>query len=458
MPKSLSIKFNAKIKPVKAINEEFTLCKCYVLALGKNRNNSIIEKSAVEKALPSLFNTPVVGHVYVDIEGNKRLGAHDMTLEKDENGKYKFQVLTVPYGTVPEDNEVSYEEVVESNGEIKTYLTCNIILWTSRYPELKECIYSENIWFGQSMEIKAKEISRGSSQEDKNFIYVNKFTFSALCLLGKSDDGNFHHEPCFSEAKIEPLVFNLDEKFTQEFNALKEQLSRCFSAKPKENVDNATHNAFNCTVSTKSYKTHLSFAATYAARREAISNALQGLAVSNDALRVQYYLVDFDEQYAYVERFLSNQNMPQGSYSKGRIRYSLSDNEVAILDENSFQTMLIKWLTVAESAALDSQREELAALLAYKSNHETLEKKRQLDAIANTFSDLAGDDAFKAILSKYDSFSVAQFSVEKLETECYALRGKKVATSIAPKIPVSEHKSKSSKYGGFFDKHLNKEE
>ena len=38
--KYTSLKFKAKVKPVEKLNDEFTLCKCYVQGVGKNRNYS----------------------------------------------------------------------------------------------------------------------------------------------------------------------------------------------------------------------------------------------------------------------------------------------------------------------------------------------------------------------------------------------------------------------------------
>ena len=44
MTKRYTVEFNAKVTPVKPLNDEFTLCKCYVMALDKNRNLSFIGK------------------------------------------------------------------------------------------------------------------------------------------------------------------------------------------------------------------------------------------------------------------------------------------------------------------------------------------------------------------------------------------------------------------------------
>ena len=77
-----SVKFNAKITPVKPLNDEMTLCKCYVMAVGKNRNYSCISKEAVEDALPTIYNIPVVGHMYVGEDGEYHMGGHDLKLHE----------------------------------------------------------------------------------------------------------------------------------------------------------------------------------------------------------------------------------------------------------------------------------------------------------------------------------------------------------------------------------------
>ena len=61
--KTLSFSYVAKPISYEKINDKFTRMKCYVLALGKNRNFSHISKEAVDSALPSLALVPVVAHL-----------------------------------------------------------------------------------------------------------------------------------------------------------------------------------------------------------------------------------------------------------------------------------------------------------------------------------------------------------------------------------------------------------
>ena len=225
MHERLTIGFTSKLVPVKPINEQMTLCKCYVMSIGKNRNKSNITKEAAEAALPTLFNIPVVGHLYVDDDNVCRMGGHDMALERDSEGKYKFRMLTVPYGTVPQQDNVHYEEVTESNGEVRQYQVADIILWTGRYPELLEAKYSDGIYFAQSMEIVPMKTSKSDG-----YTNIEKFQYSALCLLGKSDEASKNVEPCFESARVEPYEFSVTEEWIKLFGEFKAELTKSFGA------------------------------------------------------------------------------------------------------------------------------------------------------------------------------------------------------------------------------------
>ncbi len=227
---NLSIGFTAKITPVKPVNDEMTLCKCYIMAPGKNTNKSDIPVEAVDDALPTLFNIPVVGHIFVDEDEDNevRMGGHDREVKKDSKGKYYFKTLTVPYGTVPYQDNVHYEEVKEKDGSIKTYQVADIILWTGRYPQLLDAKYGDDIYFNQSMEIKPLETSVGNDGYTK----VKKFRYSALCLLGKSDDPDKNVSPCFPSARVEPYQFSVADNWEELFEEFKNKLADSYGLNP----------------------------------------------------------------------------------------------------------------------------------------------------------------------------------------------------------------------------------
>ena len=232
----VSIEFEGRIRPLKPVNTSMTLCKCFVLALGKNKKRTNISKEAAEDALQTLYNIPVVGHIYVDDDGDKLMGGHDRKVVKDEKGAYKFKKLTVPYGVVPYQNDVHYETVTESDGSQKEYLVCDVILWTGRYPELLETAYGEDVYFNQSMEIEPLQVSK----MDGGYVDFKKYQYEALCLLGKRDDSK-NVEPAFPSASVQPYFSESDvwDSLFKEFKkALEEGDGKEYSSKGEKSSMN----------------------------------------------------------------------------------------------------------------------------------------------------------------------------------------------------------------------------
>ena len=225
--KYTSLKFKAKVKPVEKLNEEFTLCKCYVQGVGKNRNYSYMSKENIIKNSSTLHYAPVVGHLIQKEDGSLYMGGHDWTIDDD----YNFKSVCVPYGVVTMD-EFEFEEVDEY-GEKVEYMTANVVLWTGRYPELMEAVYSEDIWFNQSMEIAVEQYR--PYEEDSNYMELLDWTYSALCMLGKADDKDSveHTEPCFIESKIIPYNFSKAE-FSEAMSEMKHGLAFYFEKKGDE--------------------------------------------------------------------------------------------------------------------------------------------------------------------------------------------------------------------------------
>lgn len=235
--KHTSLKFKAKVTPIEKINDEFTLCKCYVQGVGKNRNFSYMSKENIQRCLPTLSYAPVVGHLIdkLDEDGNptgeKYMGGHDYYIDDDWN----LKSACVPYGVVKADS-FDFETVREYEDEIETeYLTAEVVLWTGRYPELMEAIYSDDFYFNESMEISVSEYR--PYEEDSNYTELTDFTYSALCLLGKADDKTSpeHTEPCFVESKVIPVQYSLErEDFSKVMGELKNELAFYFN---KDKID-----------------------------------------------------------------------------------------------------------------------------------------------------------------------------------------------------------------------------
>lgn len=484
----LNIGFTSKIKPIKPINEQFTLCKCYVMALGKNKNKTNIPKEAVDDALPSLFNIPVVAHLFADENSKKHVGGHDMELIVNEKGELAFHVLTVPYGTVPQQDDVHYEEVVEDDGKVNTYLVADIILWTGRYPELLDAKYSDEIYFAQSMEIIPSE-----TKSEEGLLTINKFQFSALCLLGKSDNDAENIAPCFASARIEPYDFAAkDETWTKLFGEFKQELAKCFEAqssgeggkkldkeliasilaeygfneedlpfeitddmteeelrakldelkaeKAKVNEEAATDavsedvkeegfNAKEETAGTKNFEAGMRWSEI----GQAICEAFDKHNVYSDDYYEGYFLLDFDDKYAYADHIKGGEHIERVQETV-RVPYSITD-KVATVDIDSAEKVRLVWLTEEEEAAIAKKDEEFAALVEYKKEKLEEERMREYAATISEFSDLAELDEYKELTKNAMTYA----SKEDLQKELYAIRGKNLKLP-SNKKPLSERK------------------
>lgn len=486
MTKRYTVEFNAKVTPVKPLNDEFTLCKCYVMALDKNRNLSFIGQDAADDALPTLFNIPVIGHLYVDDEGKYHMGGHDMTIVKDNDGNYKFKSICVPYGVVPQQDDIHYEDIKEPNGDTHTYLVADVILWTGRFPELYEAVYSEETYFGQSMEINVHDYA--PLEEDKNYTNILKYAYSALCLLGKSDDPEFHTEPCFPISRVDPYEFSAeDEKFTELMNQLKDELALCFGddvkkggegmnkddivvndpVEPTDNFDapvsNPEGNAegsepLNDSADTVQPELVSQFA-TYREKRDAVENALPRVhETDGDEVihEVWHWVCDLDDTYVFVEK---REYKRDSGYTeeKGRYSYTFNDADKTASITGEFEEMFIEWLTKDELTALEAQRANYEELVAYKAEKEKAEREAEFDAVMDEFSDLEGIEEFAAVVKNKYSYD----NVEALKDACYLIRGKssKPASKKEPaagiSVPVGTH-IEPDIYEGFFARYGNK--
>lgn len=454
------------------LNDQFTLAKCYVMALGKNKNRTHFSKENVDKAYSSLNFIPVVAHVLSDDNGNYYLGGHDIKLDLTDG--FKLKNLCIPYGVAIPSQEPVYEDVTESDGSVVTYLTTNVVLWTGRYPELESTFYNEEIFSGQSMEIlysKAQPL-----EEDKDYMDIIDFSFDALCMLGKSDDSRFNVEPCFPNAKIESL-FSLDR---QVFDKFKEDLIEQFGSLEElrfqkeggEDMDELRQvlSEFNLTeeeldfeikdlsvdelreklkefTDSKSEESAVveddqepeiqleqSKFTTYKEKREIISGLFKST-IDRDALgkvtkEVYYYLMDFDDKYAYVSiDTWENETYKEEFY---RYPYKMNDNQTEAVLDGDREKLYRIWVTEAEKQLVEDSKQEFEAykeahshtneeydlLSQYKASKEKEEFNFKIDEIVSTYEDISDKNEFKELYKNRDNYSLQSF-----EKECIYIRG-----------------------------------
>lgn len=459
----MRIDFGMNLTNFEKLNDNFTRAKCYVLALGKNQNMSYFSQEVVENAYPSLAFVPVVGHLKETEDGKHYLGGHDYVLDKES---LEFKSLCVPFGVAIPSESPTYESVVE-NGKVNKYLVSDVILWTGRYPELKEAVYNENIMFGQSMEVlfDASE----PLEEDPKYTEIKSFTFDALCMLNKSDDERFNIEPCFPSASIVKADYSaIKAEFNATFEEMKNELKMYFSTIGGSNLDNAENK--NVEVQT--------FSATYNKMREAIEAHTRSLShvdrdEQNKFIRETFYnLIDFDSENAIVEeRVYSEDNGCKSRYMKFGYTFNETDN-TAVFNGDGVEVSC-EWLTADERDAVAKANEAKLndAVSSLKEIISTMTGEYgELEASTNeTIATLTSEvtelrtfkaeteakvraEAEKKIFDKFDSkignveaYSAlkenaelrAKLTIEELEEKCSAIYGR-FQLSIEPQETKSE--------------------
>lgn len=208
---------NPEFIDVKPFNPLISQCQIKVLYLGRNRNDSFIDKNTAIQMANSLPGCPIVGAWREDIEDFGHHG-HVMTIE---DGQIKFSCKTRPYGFVAPDARVWFQKYVDTDefGEEyeREYMMTTGYLWTGQYEEAMSVIEEGK---GQSMELDESSLDGHWANDSKtgmDFFIINDAIFSKLCILG--DDV----EPCFEGASVESM-YAADADFAHSLYNMMKQL------------------------------------------------------------------------------------------------------------------------------------------------------------------------------------------------------------------------------------------
>ena len=201
------IPYPSSITDVVEANKSFDACTLRVCYTGENRNKSSISQEAIEKAIPTIYNCPIVCNYNAHEDS---IGGHDVEVIRDDDG-IRLVNLTDAIGVIPYGAQYKWEDV-EDGDTVKHYFCIEGLLWrrSAAYDKIK----SDGVT-AQSMEI----IVNSGSLNDGIF-EISDFDFTAFCLLG---DGI---EPCFEEAALE--TFSLME-YKKSFSHLMEDFKAEFS-------------------------------------------------------------------------------------------------------------------------------------------------------------------------------------------------------------------------------------
>ena len=452
--KHTSITFKAKVKPIKPVNEEFTLCKAYVMGLGVNRNFSYISREATDAALPTLGYCPVVGHLIRKEDGTYYMGSHDYTITED----WELKSITVPYGVVVEDS-FDYEDV-EEFGETVTYLTANIILWTGRYEDLNSAIYSDDFYFNQSMEINPKQWR--NYKEDSNYTDIVDYSFSALCLLGKADsestnghtDENEHSEPCFISASVIPIEFSKSE-FAEAMNEMKEKLSFCLKNQSSTTVTDVT-------MEVDIDKNNGGSTMAEEIKNEVVDEVTETVVEETLEETVKNTVEDVAEEVVEETTDETTEEIVEETVEENKedtpTEEVIEETTEETVAEESNEDYSVLYSELKEK--YDALENEVVSLREYKQTKESEERKCAEDALFADYEETIGEtEEFKSLKEK-----ASEFSLDALKKECLCIVGmysmtnktKETNKSDSLKFSLEPEVSEDEPYGGLMKKYLGK--
>ena len=205
-----------KVEDIESIDGRFTKVKIWLMHLGENFNGSIFEKDVVDQAISTLEYIPIVAFIEENKTGEKDCSNHRYVITKDDKG-IRRKYMGNAYGVVmsTEDNDAHYEERLCDDGETRTFLVVNGLIW-NMFEDSSEII-NRDLIKNQSMELWNDGIE---GYEDENGIYhFTKFSFRAACILG--DD----YEPAMINSTVEvqftmsDFVKNIQSELNDKFIA-----------------------------------------------------------------------------------------------------------------------------------------------------------------------------------------------------------------------------------------------
>lgn len=481
-------------------SERFLKLNARIAHDGKNPNGSHFTVDGFDKAKTSLAYTPILAHIVQDSEGNYDFGSHDMRIEDNafKEGDYKVIYEEVPMGVVPVLDENDYE-IKEHKG--RKYVYISMYVWRG-YSNYGEDIILRDKKVKLSIEIIVDKFTYDAKQD---LFFVSDFRFKGVTLLGKNigtgmiDAAATTEE--FSEKKneaIQTIMSELKEEIEKnqsfkkvEINNTQKKEDKVLDEKLKLiaeynlNADSLDFKIDDLSVedlkakliemSEKEEDPKLLAFATYREKYETLRKTVNSMESKEDY--TFYFLMDFDNDYLFIDRYLWDDNSGNYEESYHRVTYTFDDKANSASITGELETIYHMWLTSEEKGKIEQEREEFKQLKAdfdtYKENYNT--PKSEVDDLLKFKTVKLAEErklAEKAIFEKFSKLNdnkefeelkknAHEYELGILEEKCFALLGKVNFELSEPekkssvKLPV-DGEVVSTHYGGIIEYYRNK--
>lgn len=171
---------NKNLKIKKLLNQEFLVVEMKAISSAyPNRNMSHFTKEAMEKAIPTFYNKPVLGAFFVDkndFDGHNGALQYDKELEEDYYD-YTDEGSEIPLGVIREQDNV---EVYKDDFDGLYWVKFTCALWCKySYRAIKRLLKSPNGKYKISVEVEVTKWHMEGEVE-----VIDEFTYLGVCILG----------------------------------------------------------------------------------------------------------------------------------------------------------------------------------------------------------------------------------------------------------------------------------
>lgn len=207
-----------------------------VLHTGLNFNGSIFDKEVVDANAESIKNTPVLGYIALNPDGELDFQGHEYKTVKDGNGK-DYVYAGSAYGVIPESCNYRWIEKVCSDGICREFFQVDALLWTKFDDAVT--IFERDGGKPQSMELELSSIT-GEENDDGTFTFTG-FNFEGCCLLSSTDESiqpAMIDSEAIAKFTVQSIAQEIKDKL-YEYAISVEQESKNQSIKDGENMPKA---------------------------------------------------------------------------------------------------------------------------------------------------------------------------------------------------------------------------
>lgn len=440
-----------QLEEYNADDTRFIKVKIYLMHTGENHNGSYFDKKVIEKAIPSLANTPILAYIEENSDNQKDFSDHRMVLVQEE-GQYKVKYIGQAIGVIPENNNAKFEMRLCDDGIEREFLTVEGLLWT-KFNDPIDIMLRDGVK-AQSMELH--DDYEGEFKDDGLF-HFTEFKFFGACGLGadvlpamqnatielfssdtvsKVINEKMEQYKIFMNKKEEGGIFVKDKiKLLEKYNFTKEDLDIDIKKISMKELEEKVKEKFALTVEqfrdeiiSELSEEKIKDDWDYEYPRYSYVDCQDNIVIAYDMEDWKLYgfeftidgdevIIDFDSKQRYKVNFIpfdegEDIDVDFELYPKEAIEYAEREKEKEV--KKDMEITITEKVTEIENINKEYEKlkEEVKELREFKKEVMAKEREVKEEKLFNTFKDLEGMEEYEELKEK-----ASEYTIEELEKE-----------------------------------------